>query len=1626
MPSGTLKRDTFDIFAGQGSQTVTDFTAGSGGDLLQLFNYGFTSFAAVMSASKQIGADTVINLGSGETLTLKNVQTSSLAAANVSIGQNLQTSGKVTNWISAVANSTTSGTDANDSISTNVSNVTLAGGKGDDVYQVADSSVPIIEKAAEGIDTVQSWSSFILATGQSIENLTLLGTGNNAGTGNELDNIITGNAGNNTLTGGAGNDTLIGRGGNDLFVMRPGDGSDVITDFAAKGSGADVLRIDGYSWSSFDDLKSTFSQVGSDTVIRLSDTDTTILRNVVASDLSATNFQFVSNGAPRTLVGDVTNDNLVGGAGSDTITGGKGADIVTGGAGRDVFVLSKGDGADTITDFQVGTGGDVLRLQDYGITSGASLQAALKQVGADTVISLGGTDTLTLKNVTATQLVQANLAFDHTLAASGSPTRWFTMLTGIFDGTSGNDMLSTNVAGVTLRGGAGDDTYSVVDGDTIVEKVGGGIDTVQSWASTYTIASGQEIENLVLMSSATSGFGNEFDNRIVGNAAANILGGGLGNDVLTGGGGKDTFVMSAGGGLDVITDFTAKGGDADIIRIDGYSYANLDALKSKIVQAGTDTMIWLSDSDAITLKNVSASDLSSANFVFTPVLSRTIVGTSAGETLTGGAGADTITGGKGNDTISGGAGRDLFVETKGDGSDTITDFTAGTQGDVLRLQNYGFSNFAAFQKALKQVGADTVVSLGGGETLTLKGVVATALTADNVVLDYSLAASATATSWLQASVVGTLSGTSGNDQLSTNLAGVTLKGGLGDDVYQVVVGDKIIENAGQGIDTVRAWVAESYVLPDNVENLVLENGNVSSWGLGNDLDNVITGNGGNNTLIGGKGNDILTGNGGNDLFVVGKGDGSDVITDFAVNGAGRDMIRLDGLGFNAFSDVKAVMSQLGADTVINLGNGATLTLRNVKASDLTASNFGLSPDKSTLVQTFSDDFNTFDRVVDGHGTWSTKYNYGGVNAYMLNDEQQLYVDPDFKGVPGSLSSSSLGLNPFSVVNGELVITAKPFDSSVQQYVGHAGWSSGVITTQTSFNQTYGYFEITAELPQVKGAWSAFWMLQNDKWPPELDVFEYLGSREDALTSGVRSSGGDQMRWQWVDDLTSSKHKFATLWTPYGIDIYIDDKLTAHYATPDDMNGPMYLIANLAMGGSWGGSPDAGATAQMKIDSIEVYQLPEYTLAGYTLKQSAAAVNTVSGTSAAETVAGTDQADLIDGKGGVDTLSGGYGDDTYIVSVAGTQVVEGLGQGIDTVKSSVSFALGANTENLVLTGAANINGTGNDRANIITGNAGNNVITGGLGSDVLTGGGGNDTFVIAKGDGSDVLTDFSAGVGAGDVVKLTGFWFNSFADVKSVMSEVGNDVFLKLDDLETLVFRNHHISDFAADDFLLPTSPPVSADPLHWITETTRGESLYGTPSDETLAGSGRLAGGDGDDSYNVSTGTVVVEGLNEGVDTAISWLSSYTLTTNVENLVLKLSGSTGNGNELVNRITGTAGNDTLNGKGGNDWLTGGGGKDSFVFDKPGTGVITITDFNPTDDKISLVNTGFTGLGRAGALSADMFVSGTSAKDSNDHIIYDKSTGNIFYDADGSGSSAAVQFAHITSGLDLNAGHFLVV
>ena len=124
--------------------------------------------------------------------------------------------------------------------------------------------------------------------------------------------------------------------------------------------------------------------------------------------------------------------------------------------------------------------------------------------------------------------------------------------------------------------------------------------------------------------------------------------------------------------------------------------------------------------------------------------------------------------------------------------------------------------------------------------------------------------------------------------------------------------------------------------------------------------------------------------------------------------------------------------------------------------------------------------------------------------------------------------------------------------------------------------------------------------------------------------------------------------------------------------------------------------------------------------------------------------GTQGDNVLDGGLGADSLIGGAGNDTYIVDNIGDTITEALGAGTDLVQSTINWTLGANLENLTLTGLANINGIGNSSNNTITGNAGNNILDGGGGTDTLAGGLGNDTYMVNQTTGLTITESANAG------------------------------------------------------------------------------------------------------------------------------------------------------------------------------------------------------------------------------------------------------------------------------------------
>ncbi|WP_174300284.1 family 16 glycosylhydrolase [Caulobacter sp. S45] len=539
-----------------------------------------------------------------------------------------------------------------------------------------------------------------------------------------------------------------------------------------------------------------------------------------------------------------------------------------------------------------------------------------------------------------------------------------------------------------------------------------------------------------------------------------------------------------------------------------------------------------------------------------------------------------------------------------------------------------------------------------------------------------------------------------------------LIGGTGDDTFFVrgETDTVIVPPGGGGVDTVVS--TGTFVLPDNVQNLMLIGsgpaGTGSMAGIGNSLNNIITGDKGNQTIDGGGGENILTGGGGADVFVLRAADnGSDVITDF---GLGSSKIRLQGYGFTSFAQVQAAMTQVGSDVLIQLPNGQLLGLKNVQESSLTADRFQLELNRSGLVQTFDDEFNAFSQYNGTSGTWRTvlSTSVGPTSRTFTNQgNQQIFVD------------STVGINPFSINNGVLTISARDTPADLKSSLYGYNYTSGVITSKFSHSQLYGVFEISAKLPAERSAWPAFWLYPTDNVAPaEIDVFESYGLSSNLVTQTVHTNqtGSSTLLHtsehidDYVGDTTSEFHTYAVDWEPDYITWYVDGVETFQVATPADMHRPMYMLADLAIGAG-GLSPVGTLDADLQIDYIHAFQY-------------------------GQTIVGTGSNDIF-------TITNIY------------QIVqEQAGGSNNTAYASIDYLLPDNVQTLVLTGSANLSGfanatdstlianTGND---FLEGSFGNDYIVGGPGADTLAGGAGNDTLVVGAGssllqggDGNDTV------------------------------------------------------------------------------------------------------------------------------------------------------------------------------------------------------------------------------------------------------------------------------------------------
>jgi beta-glucanase (GH16 family) len=430
-----------------------------------------------------------------------------------------------------------------------------------------------------------------------------------------------------------------------------------------------------------------------------------------------------------------------------------------------------------------------------------------------------------------------------------------------------------------------------------------------------------------------------------------------------------------------------------------------------------------------------------------------------------------------------------------------------------------------------------------------------------------------------------LFGSGGNDSLwGDGSVSVTMYGGLGDDIYYLYSStNRASERPGEGIDTINTWM--SYTLPDNFENLIVTGD--TRHAFGNTLNNIITGGSGQQTLDGGRGNDVLKGGSGADIFVVTKGNGSDLILDFATD----DSVRIGSYGFTSFGQVQSHMIQSGANVRLKLSSSEFLVFANKTIGQFAAGQFKLALDKSALHLTFADEFYVLNLRHGDSGTWDSNFWWGQPNGSALtaNSEREWYIDTDY--------GPTKSVNPFSVDHGVLTITAARAPTEIRPYIDNHEYTSGMLTTFESFSQTYGYFEIRADMPDRQGTWPAFWLLPADgSWPPELDVVEMRGQDANSLILSAHSKQtGSHTMVSSTSQVSSTAgfHTYGVLWTKQALVWYFDNVEVARAATPADMHKPMYMLVDLAVGGMAGTPTDGLVTpAEMQIDYIRAYTVDD--------------------------------------------------------------------------------------------------------------------------------------------------------------------------------------------------------------------------------------------------------------------------------------------------------------------------------------------------------------------------------------------------------------------------------------------------
>lgn len=699
------------------------------------------------------------------------------------------------------------------------------------------------------------------------------------------------------------------------------------------------------------------------------------------------------------------------------------------------------------------------------------------------------------------------------------------------------------------------------------------------------------------------------DDALLGGAGDDDLDGGAGNDRLEGGTGNDRMFGGVGDDL-YIVDST---GDV-VIELVG---EGVDLVRASVDYRLTDNV------ENLTLSGTAISGIGNA-------LGNHMVGNAQANVLIGGGGGDTIEGGAGNDVLRGDSAPGAILNPAGSGNSSIA--TALALG--------GFSD--AFDPNIANATTQGHVSIAGSGDGTFKYYSVTILAAgDQATFDID---GASFDSYIRL-MDGAGNILASNDDASTGLGG----GGSSSsrdsflNVTFSAAGTYYLEVAQYSRSAIAAGA--SFTLQVSLSNVAIAPPPAASYG--------------DDTLIGGEGADFLDGGAGRDSMTGGNGNDS-----YSVDNA------YDGVIEEAFGGIDAIYSSIS----YNLAGSNVETLTLVGGSNIN----GIGGDTAETING-----NSGNNRLLGNGGNDTLN--GGEGDDILNG-----------GAGNDAMVGGLGNDIYYVDSIDDIVTELAAEGDDQIFASVSYTLAGRHVERLTLTGIGDWSGAGNDLAQT-----------------------IIGNIGNNLLSGF--AGNDRLEGRDGNDTLDGGGDADVMIGGAGDDIYYVDNLSDSVVElAGEGNDTVYSAVNFVLG-------------PQHVENLILI---------------GAFATNATGNSLANSITGNELANRIDGGKGADRMAGGLGNDVYYVDNAGDGVIEASGEGTDIVYSSVSFSLGPqHIENLVLTGTAAINATGNSLVNGIRGNAGNNSIDGGRGADTMAGGLGDDIYYVdnvgdnvieLSGEGSDTI------------------------------------------------------------------------------------------------------------------------------------------------------------------------------------------------------------------------------------------------------------------------------------------------